>query len=289
MSRKSDPLSPLVLHADKIVSDKHQLHRVRIVPAAPPWARVAFLHGYGDHAGRYSHFLHWLAEQGVAASAVDFRGHGHSTGKRMFVGRWREFLDDLTAFLTAEEGQSPGSSLPLFVIGHSHGGLVAAAAGIHGLLPCQGCVMTAPYLDLKLAVPFHKKLLANVASRFTPALAIKSGIRSDMLTNDPKMVEATKSDPFCLGIATPRWFTTTRRTQMEVRSRAREFTLPTLILVAGQDTVADSNAAIEFYERAGSSDKQMKLYENKKHEILRDNGREEVFGDILNWMRTRVR
>src|SRR5438270_13915780 len=106
-----------------------ELHRRSFVPPAP-WATVAFVHGYGDHAGRHAHFLRWLAERGVACHAVDLRGHGRSGGRRGFVRRWQEYLDDVGALLNGIAKDATG---PTFLIGHSHGGLVAAAAVERGV------------------------------------------------------------------------------------------------------------------------------------------------------------
>src|SRR5438270_186998 len=114
---------------DTIPSGSHRLHHTAVVPPTPHFARLAFLHGYGDHSGRYLHFLQWMAGHGVACHAVDFRGHGRSTGKKAHVNRWDEYLDDLTAFLNIRELSSAGDDrTPVFALGHSHGGLIAAAA-----------------------------------------------------------------------------------------------------------------------------------------------------------------
>src|SRR5947207_165324 len=88
------------------------------------WARMGLLHGYGDHCGRYEHFYQWMANRGVASCAFDFRGHGRSEGKRGFVARWQEYLDDLKVFLQQPE-MSARDGPPVFLVGHSHGGLVA--------------------------------------------------------------------------------------------------------------------------------------------------------------------
>src|SRR5437016_5783680 len=68
-------------------------YRRSAVPEGAAWARVGVVHGYGDHSGRYVHFLRWLAERGVAVHAVDLRGHGLSAGRRGFVARWEEYLE----------------------------------------------------------------------------------------------------------------------------------------------------------------------------------------------------
>src|SRR5258706_8358963 len=83
-------------------------------PAGAAWARLALLHGYGDHCGRYLHFFRWLAERGGACHAIDFCGHGRSDGKRGFVRRLGGFLDDGDA-LMEQAGMKKGDGPPSFM------------------------------------------------------------------------------------------------------------------------------------------------------------------------------
>src|SRR5207248_10684803 len=115
------------------------LHRRSVLPARAARATLALLPGYGDHAGRYVPFLRELAARGVAGHAMDFRGHGRAGGRRGYVSRWDEFLDDLAAFLALPVVRGAGG--PLFLLGHSHGGLVAAVAGIRGRVDVAGCIL----------------------------------------------------------------------------------------------------------------------------------------------------
>ena len=262
------------------------LHRRWAAPADAAWARLAVLPGYGDHAGRHDHVLQWMAARGVAAHAVDFRGHGRSGGRAGFVRQWADYLDDLTAFLAIEELATTG--VPLFVLAHSHGGLVAAAAAQRGLLRCAGVILSAPYLALKMPVPRRRRLLAAVLSRVAPSLPLRSGIRGAMLSSDQAMRAADRADPHRTGAATPRWFTTALRAQVDVRATADRFTLPLLLLVPGNDTVADAAAAVAWFDRVGSTDKTVRHYPGHRHELLREAGRAAVFADVLGWMRGRA-
>jgi lysophospholipase len=264
------------------------LHRRWATPAGRPWARVALLPGYGDHAGRHDHVLLWLAERGVAAHAVDFRGHGRSGGKAGAVRRWDEYLDDLSAFLAIEE-LATNDGVPLFVVAHSHGGLVAAAAAERGLLDgrCRGVVLSAPYLELRMPVPLHRRALAAVLNRLAPSMPMRSGLTGPMLTSDEGMLAADRADPLRTGIATPGWFVAANRQQAVVRSAAARFTLPLLLLVPGDDTVADAAASTEWFGRVGSPDKTIRHYPGHRHELLRETGRAAVLDDVLAWLRER--
>ncbi len=59
-----------------------RLHCKMARPASGAFARLAIVHGYGEHAARYGHFMRWLGGQGIASNAIDQRGHGRSPGRR---------------------------------------------------------------------------------------------------------------------------------------------------------------------------------------------------------------
>jgi lysophospholipase len=267
---------------DTVPSGKERLNRYVIAPANP-WAQLMLLHGYGDHAGRYLEFLQWMGAKGVACQAIDFRGQGQSTGRRGFVRKWDEYLDDLKVILDLQD-----QALPLFVLGHSHGALVAAVAGIKKRFRCRGCILTSPYFQLRMALSWQQRFLAAIGSRFLPALRAGSGVGSEMLTRDPEIAAKTRADPLCEGTATPRWFVTARQMQEWVRAHAADFTEPLLMLVAGQDSIANSAASVRFFEEAGSSDKTLRLYEDHRHELLLEIGREMIFEEIREWMEKRA-
>jgi lysophospholipase len=260
-----------------------QLHQKNVAPA-DPWATLAIVHGYGDHAGRYLHFMRWLGERGVASHAIDLRGHGRSTGRRGHVRRWEEYLDDLSAFLAQPAMRSRG---PLFVLGHSHGGLIVAAAVIAGVNRVAGCILSSPYFANRLPVPFYKRAFARVLNPIVPWLRIRTGLSPVMVTHDEKMQKESEVDPLMLRTATPSWYLETRRVQTQIVSEAGRFKLPLLMFIAGDDGIAEPAAADAFFQASGSTDKTLKQWPGMLHEILRERGRESAFDAILDWMRAR--
>jgi lysophospholipase len=258
-----------------------------VVPSGVAWARIGLLHGYGDHCSRYLHFFRWLAERGVACHAIDFRGHGRSDGKRGFVRRWDEFLDDAEA-LMEEAGMKRGDGPPNFLVGHSHGGLVLAMAGVRGLKNIAGTIFSCPYFKSGVPVPWYKMMLGRVANRCMPSIAIRSGLQPEWLCRDEELIEDSRNDPFGHHVATPRWFLTMQEAQREVMERAGEFKLPMLMLVGKGDCIAVPEVAERFFERAGSGEKKILVYPEMLHEVLREVGREEVFGEVLAWMKSRA-
>jgi alpha-beta hydrolase superfamily lysophospholipase len=265
-----------------LISQGTMLSRRSIIPS-DPWATVAFLHGYGDHSGRHLHFLQWLAERGVAGHAIDFRGHGRSPGRRGYIRRWEEYLEDLQA-LMADLPSGP----PVFIVGHSHGGLIAAAAAVREQIRVTGYVLTSPFFRSALSVPLYKVLVARMIDPIVPWMQFGSDLSQDLMTGDEAMRADGNADALMLRAATPRWYFTTGRIQREVLRDAGQFSSPLLILFGGSDPIADLGAARQFFDAAASRDKTMKVYPGLLHEVLRETIRESIFEDILQWIRART-
>jgi alpha-beta hydrolase superfamily lysophospholipase len=218
---------------------------------------------------------------------MDFRGHGRSEGRRGFVSRWDEFLDDLAVFLAQPEMNSREGP-PVFLVAHSHGGLVAAMAGIRGLSGMAGVIFSCPYFKSGVPVPWWKGVLSRVANRCWPSITVLNGLRPEWLCGDEEMIEDSKRDVLGHRIATPRWFETMQVAQGEVMERAGEFKLPMLMLIGKKDPIAVAEVGELFYSRAGSVEKKILVYPEMLHEVLREKERILVFEEILRWMRERT-
>ena len=267
-----------------------RLHCILQPPCDVAWARVLIVHGYGEHAGRYAQFMQFLAGAGVASEAVDLRGHGRSPGRRGFVLRWEEYLEDLRAFMRREDRCDP--NLPTFVLGHSHGGLIIAAAVERGILTqdrVAGCILCSPYLATLQPIPLYKLAMARVADRVAPWLAVPTGLRGEWRSGDPVMRKADREDPYMSRTATPRWFISMRKAQAKTLQEAEAFKLPLLCLIGENDVIADPAAVAAFYSSAAAPDKSLYTYAGGVHELLRDFTREKASADILGWMRARVK
>ena len=266
-------------------TDGMALFRRSIVPLEKAWARFGIFHGYGDHCGRYRHFMEWLAARGVACHALDFRGHGRSEGRRGYAKRWADYDDDAMTFLNLQAVQAQDDA-PLFLLGHSNGGLILAStllrrrpAGI------AGCVFSAPYFAIKFTVPPHLRLVAQVANVAMPHLLVTSKISHDGLTADTEMQREDRVDPLNFQGATPRWYLSSLAEQREILPRAAEWDYPTLLLLGGADALVENAVANDFLQRANATDKTVREYPGLRHELLRETRRDEIYADILRWLK----
>jgi alpha-beta hydrolase superfamily lysophospholipase len=251
----------------------------------PPSARatVAVLHGGGDHAGRYPALTSALVQSGFQVALVDLRGHGQSDGRRWHVDSFHDNLSDFDAFV-AKLSQDGVAGDQLFVVGHSHGALVAALWGMSRGQHVAGFVLSSPYFRLALRPPAAKILMARLVGRIVPWLPVDSGLDLDTLTSDEELQRWTARDPLYGRKTTPRWFDESLRAQVEVLRRASEFRAPLLVLAGGADRIADVAAARAFVDASGSVDKRIEVYEGFRHEIFNEVRRAQPIGEAIAWL-----
>jgi lysophospholipase len=257
------------------------------VTPAQPVAHVAVLHGYAEHLGRYQEITHALVTAGYAVHLMDVRGHGQSGGKRAHCDNFDEYLKDTALFLSRVTEQAKGA--PVFLLGHSHGGLIAARYLLDKPNAVKAALLFSPYFRLKLAVSPLKIWAAKLIGRALPALPMKNELKVEQLTRDVAIQNATKADPLYQQIATPRWFAESTAAQETVLRRATEFTTPFILFFGGADPIADPAAGREFFDAATSKDKQLKLYDGLLHELFHEPERDLVFRDMLAWLDERAK
>ena len=245
---------------------------------------VVIVHGFNSHGGYYGWSADRLVESGLAVYALDLRGRGKSDGERYYVQDAAEYINDVARVVTLARSREPG--LPVFVLGHSAGGVLSCLytldhpGEVDGLI-CESFAHELPAPDQALAV---LKGLSHVAPH-----AHVLRLKIDDFSRDPAVIAAMKADPFVADEVQP---THTIAEMVRVNDRlGRDFdqiTLPVLILHGTADKVTLPGGSQKFYDHAGSKDKTLKLYEGHAHDLLNDFGREQVIDDITQWITARM-
>lgn len=251
-------------------------------PDGDATAMVAVVHGYGDHSGRYTRTMDDLAARGFSTLAVDYRGHGKADGRRADCLKWSDYLDDMAVFWGRV--REAAGRLPTFVLAHSHGSLIAthwAASKPDGL---TGLILSAPYYQLALAVPPLKLFGAKLVKGLMPGLHIGNELAPDQLSRDPAWQKATADDPLYLHVTTPRWFFEHSAAQDRLAGLGSALTQPLLMLAGSADPIASMPAAKAFFDTIASKDKTWKEYQDFRHEVMNEIGREQVIDDISQWI-----
>jgi lysophospholipase len=271
---------------DLVVADGLELYRCSWLPDDEPAAALAVVHGYGEHGGRYRYLADAMVPLGYAVHVFDLRGHGRSPGVRGHIDRFADYVEDAGRFVDAVSAEQPGT--PLYLLGHSLGGLIATAYTEERPDGLAGLVLSSPFLRLRLPIGGAKRAAARVLSRVAPTRDIGNSIPADELSHEPEVVAAYTSDPLNHHVATARWAAEVLAAQGAALSAAGRLELPLLVMYAGADTIADPAASRELFAAASSADKTLRCYEGYYHELFNEVGRDAVFADLAAWLAARA-
>jgi alpha-beta hydrolase superfamily lysophospholipase len=253
-------------------------------PATQPRGVVVIVPGFNSHSGYYG----WAAEQlvagGLSVYAVDLRGRGRSDGERFYVEKFSDYVSDVANMVALAKSREP--DLPLFLLGHSAGGVVACIytldhqAELAGLV-CESFAHQVPAPDFALAV---FKGLSHLAPH-----AHVLHLKNEDFSRDPKVVEAMNADPLIAHETQPtQTLAEMVRADERLKNEFNRITLPVLILHGTYDRATKPSGSQLFYETAASTDKTLKLYEGHFHDLLNDVDKEIVMGDIKAWLDARL-
>jgi alpha-beta hydrolase superfamily lysophospholipase len=249
-------------------------------PDAAARGVVVIVPGFNSHSGYYS----WVAEQllrsNLSVYAVDLRGRGESDGERFYVEKFADYVSDVTGCVAFARSQNPG--LPVFLLGHSAGGVVACMYTLeHGDelagLVCESFAHQVPAPDFALAV---LKGLSHVAPH---AHVLK--LKNEDFSRDAQVVATMNADPLIANETQPTLTVAEMvRADERLKNEFGQIRVPVLILHGTEDKATKPSGSQLFYERTGSTDKTLKLYEGHYHDLLNDVGKEIVMADIQAWL-----
>lgn len=245
-------------------------------------AVLIIVHGLGEHGGRYEHVVNHLVPKGYAIYALDHRGHGRSERAGVaHVMDWKEFREDVRTFYKLVAEKEAGH--PLFILGHSMGGLITLNYLEYYQDGLQGAIASAPAVG-QLDVPAFIDFVSRILSGLAPALAVPTNLDATAISRDPAVVRAYQDDPFVHGKGTPRFATEIKKTAAETTENAAKITLPLLMIHGDQDKLVNVANTREFFAKVGSADKELIIYEGGYHESHNDIHHEQVTADLERWL-----
>jgi alpha-beta hydrolase superfamily lysophospholipase len=245
---------------------------------------VAIVPGFNSHSGYYEWVASQLAADGLAVYAIDLRGRGRSDGERFYVQNFEDYVTDVASFVSIIKEKEKG--LPVFMLGHSAGGVVACnytldhQQELAGLI-CESFAYQVPAPDFALAV---LKGLSHIAPH---AHVLK--LHNEDFSRDPVVVEFMNNDPLIAHEVQPTQTVAAMvRADERLKKEFPKIILPVLVLHGTKDKATRPAGSQHFYDTAGSKDKTLKLYEGSFHDPLNDLDKKTVIADILSWINERI-
>ena len=252
-------------------------------PPSPQGAPLLFVHGFGEHSGRYQAMASWFAEKGRSVHAYDQMGHGLSSGARGHVTQFDDYLDDVE-FMLQRVASSVDDPLPI-LIGHSLGGLVVAALACERRPAISRLVLSGPALDLGADVSRVRLAAARLLRRLLPRFSMDAGLDHDALSRDPEVVRIYREDPQVHGRMSASLAVGMMERQKTTSVSSDQIQVPVQLLHGEADALCPVESSRAFFKGLApgiAARSEMRTYPGLRHEIFNEPECEEVFQDLLN-------
>jgi len=252
-----------------------------------PKGLVCFVHGFGEHVGRYSHVAGYLNGAGWDAAGFDHRGHGQSGGRRGCLPYADAPLDDIQAFLDAQE-ETYGSK-PKVLYGHSMGGSLVLCYLVdyaQGSVP-SAAIVSGPGLALpgrKADTPPWIQKLFRWAVKLRPHSTIKAKLPASYLSRDEQVVADYEQDPLVHSEMSYRLSDALGQWADRALNAANRLSVPLLLMHGQEDRICLPEGSQRFARSAPGVT--MKIWPEAYHELHNDLDWKQVLGTVVDWLQT---
>jgi alpha-beta hydrolase superfamily lysophospholipase len=243
--------------------------------AADPRALIMLVHGLGEHSGRYEHVGAALADHGFEVMATDLRGHGHSEGPRTHIDAFSTYVDDLAGDVDGARNRG----LPVVLLGHSLGGLIAVLHAESDHIQADYLVLSAPAVDAE--VPSSKIVLARLLARLSRRLPIANSIKGHQLSRDPSVGERYFADPLVRTKSTVGFGLAFLEAMERSRSRLDRIRQPALVIHSGDDPLVLPAMSAPLADLPGFT---RVVFENYRHESFNEEGGSTAIQTVVDWI-----
>ncbi len=255
-------------------------------PKSDPKAILLIVHGIGEHSGRYLNVVNYFVPRGFAVYGLDHIGHGKSDGTRMFVERFSDFTEPLKAYFDMIQSWQPGK--PVFIVGHSMGGLIGSVYLLEHQDELKGAVLSAPAVKVADNISPVTIMMGKALSAILPQTGLLA-LDASTISRDPSVVSAYVNDPLVYtGKVTARLAAEMLSAMQRITTEAASIHLPILLLQGSADRLVNPDGAKMLYEKASTPNKTLKVYEGLYHEVFNEPEREQVFKDMEAWLNAQL-
>lgn len=248
-------------------------------------AVVCHVHGLGEHSARYAHVAEAFSKEGFVLFTSDLRGHGRSAGPRGHVSAIEDFMQDIDVLFEQARSRYPG--LPLFLYGHSLGGILVLHYGLSRKPDVKGVIATSSGLRTALEKQPLKVFLAKVLGSLIPGTTIASGLDANGISHDKNVVKVYQEDSLVHDKASLGFGKVMLGVTKWTLEHAGEFSRPLLLLHGKADPIAFPSGSIEFASPLKEKCT-LVLWEDGYHELHNEPNKAEVLKTMTLWMDARL-
>lgn len=255
------------------------------IPESPK-AIVLIIHGFAEHMGRYEYVVDKLVSSNYGVYRFDLRGHGQSKSSLGHIDKFNDLVLDTDEMVDLIEKEN--INIPIYMLGHSMGGLITALYGIEYPKKLKGQIFSGAALN---TLPSSKGLMGYIikaGARVLPKVKVNNPINEDLCSVKQVYQDYIK-DPLVLKKASFNFYYEFLIVGIGIlQKNMKNYNLPCFITHGEGDKISPSTASVDFYNGISSIDKDYKIYKDIYHEILNENEKDKVIEDMICWLDGRV-
>ncbi|MDD5538486.1 MAG: lysophospholipase [Candidatus Omnitrophica bacterium] len=260
----------------------------RLWACPSPDAVFLLVHGLGAYGGRWERLASYFLQNSISSYAIDLRGFGETPDAKGHVDSFNLYFKDILALCDIIKSESGGK--PIFLVGESMGGLVSFLLAERQPDAFAGLVCLSPAFKSRLKFGWW----AHVRILFFWLIHVKRPVDVPftyaMCMRDNEYIKQMEHDSREHRYATPQLLLHIFFAGLRARFFPGALKIPVLFLAAGvHDVFVDPAAVKKVYGLLQARDKEFIEYPEMFHALSMDLGREQVFQDILRWVRVRMK
>ena len=243
---------------------------------------LLILHGLGGHSGWYIDMGNVLSSRGITVYAMEHRGFGRSGGLPGHIDDYNKYVEDIRYVVAQIHKRHPGAAI--YMLGHSMGAIFTTyfAAKYEGML--TGVLFLNPWIEDTSSISLLTTLGILLGGIFKSKRLWRLAGGTETMTTNPEAARMLQADSFWRRSETASFLVQILLMRLGVLGKAKQITLPALVMQAEADKAVVVAATRKFYEILASSDKTWKTYPNYAHDSEFEQDRSLLDTDLVAWI-----
>lgn len=243
---------------------------------------IMIVHGLGEHCERYDAVAKYCNDRGYHVGSMDLPCHGRSEGPRGHVDSFETYQRAVLGLYQRLQEAYP--KLPVTLLGHSMGGLIAARLLLSNQDKFKAALLSGAAIQSPQQPPAWQVFVIRNLAKLFPTMGVLK-LDAQGVSRDPEVVAKYFADPLVSKDALSTQFLVSMFEAMEqVKANAASITLPILIMHGGADVMTDPAGSEFLFDAVSSSKKELSIYPELFHEIFNEPEGPEIYAEMLDWL-----